>query len=314
MFLAPMAGFTDCAYREICKDFGCDVTESEMVSAKGFHYGNEKTRELIFISEKEEPAVVQLFGHEPGILAEAAEKIQENLGERLLALDINMGCPAPKITGNGDGSTLMKDPALVESIVRAVTDCVSVPVAVKIRKGIREGQENAVDIAMAAEAGGASWITVHGRTADQMYRGKADLDCIASVKSRVSVPVVGNGDIIDADSALAMIRETGCDGLMIGRGALGNPWIFREIRASIQGTEYQQPGLEEKVRVALRHAEQTVAYKGERGVIELRKHIFYYFRGLPGATEIRRRLQTASTLQELSDLLLDTANPREYNM
>ena len=309
-----MAGFTDCAYREICKDFGCDVTESEMVSAKGFHYGNEKTRELIYISEKEKPAVVQLFGHEPGILAEAAEIIQENLGDRLLALDINMGCPAPKITGNGDGSTLMRDPLLVESVVRAVADSVAVPVAVKIRKGIHEGQENAVEIAMAAEAGGASWITVHGRTADQMYRGKADLESIASVKSRVSVPVVGNGDITDADSALRMIRETGCDGLMIGRGALGNPWIFREIRASIRGTEYQGPGLEEKVRIALRHAEQTVAYKGERGVIELRKHIFYYFRALPGATEIRRRLQTASTLQELRHLLLDTVNLREYNM
>lgn len=314
LFLAPMAGFTDCAYREICKDFGCDVTESEMVSAKGFHYGNEKTRELIYISEKEKPAVVQLFGHEPGILAEAAEIIQENLGDRLLALDINMGCPAPKITGNGDGSTLMRDPLLVESVVRAVADSVAVPVAVKIRKGIHEGQENAVEIAMAAEAGGASWITVHGRTADQMYRGKADLESIASVKSRVSVPVVGNGDITDADSALRMIRETGCDGLMIGRGALGNPWIFREIRASIRGTEYQGPGLEEKVRIALRHAEQTVAYKGERGVIELRKHIFYYFRALPGATEIRRRLQTASTLQELRHLLLDTVNLREYNM
>lgn len=314
LFLAPMAGFTDCAYREICKDFGCDVTESEMVSAKGFHFGNEKTRELIFISEREKPAVIQLFGHEPEIMAEAAEKIEEDLGGRLLALDINMGCPAPKITGNGDGSMLMKDPRLVETIVRTVRDRVFVPVAVKIRKGICENQDNAAEIAAAAEAGGASWITVHGRTVDQMYSGKADLNCIASVKNRVSVPVVGNGDVTGADSAVRMLRETDCDGLMIGRGALGNPWIFQEIHAAIHGTAYQKPGLEERISIAIRHAERTVAYKGEHGVIELRKHIFYYFKGLPGATEIRRKLQKATTLQELRFFLLDTGNLHEYNM
>ena len=314
LFLAPMAGFTDCAYREICREFGCDVTESEMVSAKGFQYGSEKTRALTYVSDREKPAVVQLFGHEPAILAEAAEKIEENLGERLLALDINMGCPAPKITGNGDGSMLMKDPALVERIVRTVTGRVSVPVAVKIRKGTREDRDNASEIAMAAESGGASWITVHGRTADQMYRGKADRNCIASVKKHVSIPVVGNGDITDAESADAMIRETGCDGLMIGRGALGNPWIFEEIRAAIQGSAYREPELEEKVRVAILHAERTVAYKGEHGIVELRKHMIYYFRGVPGSTEIRRKLQTVSTLQELIHLLLDTANMREYNI
>lgn len=314
LFLAPMAGFTDCAYREICKEFGCDITESEMVSAKGFHYGSEKTRELTFISDMEKTAVIQLFGHEADIMAEAAETIQASLGNKLLALDINMGCPAPKITGNGDGSSLMRNPVLVERIVNTVRNRVSVPIAVKIRKGICEGQDNAVEVAMAAEAGGASWVTVHGRTADQMYSGKADLGCVASVKQHISVPVVGNGDITDAESAIRMIRETGCDGLMIGRGALGNPWVFEEIRAAIRGEVRRKPNLEDKIRIAIRHVERTVEFKGEHGVIELRKHIFYYFRGLPGATEIRRKLQKASTLQELRHLLLDTVSLHEYNI
>ena len=310
LLLAPMAGFSDMSFRVLCKSLGCDLTVTEMVSAKGLFYGSQKTAELLETDPAERPVVMQIFGREPEIMADMAQRLAERYGEALLAIDINMGCPAPKITGNGEGSALMREPLLAGHIVETVAKKAGVPVTVKIRKGYDARHENAAEIARIAEDSGAAAITVHGRTREQMYAGSADYAAIAAVRAAVKIPVIGNGDVRDGDSALRLLRQTRCDGIMIGRGALGNPFVFSEVRAALRGETYTPPTWAERMETAVRHTRMTAANKGERGILELRKHIVYYLSGIPGAARLRTRLQNAETAEEMAQILLDTCNPR----
>ena len=310
LLLAPMAGFSDMSFRVLCKSLGCDLTVTEMVSAKGLFYGSQKTAELLETDPAERPVVMQIFGREPEIMADMAQRLAERYGEALLAIDINMGCPAPKITGNGEGSALMREPLLAGHIVETVAKKAGVPVTVKIRKGYDARHENAAEIARIAEDSGAAAITVHGRTREQMYAGCADYAAIAAVRAAVKIPVIGNGDVRDGDSALRLLRQTRCDGIMIGRGALGNPFVFSEVRAALRGETYTPPTWAERMETAVRHTRMTAANKGERGILELRKHIVYYLSGIPGAARLRTRLQNAETAEEMAQILLDTCNPR----
>ena len=310
LLLAPMAVFSDMSFRVLCKSFGCDLTVTEMVSAKGLFYGSQKTAELLETDPAERPVVMQIFGREPEIMADMARRLAERYREALLAIDINMGCPAPKITGNGEGSALMREPLLAGHIVETVAKKAGVPVTVKIRKGYDARHENAAEIARIAEDSGAAAITVHGRTREQMYAGSADYAAIAAVRAAVKIPVIGNGDVRDGDSALRLLRQTRCDGIMIGRGALGNPFVFSEVRAALRGEAYTPPTWAERMETAVRHTRMTAANKGERGILELRKHIVYYLSGIPGAARLRTRLQNAETAEEMAQILLDTCNPR----
>ena len=310
LLLAPMAGFSDMSFRVLCKSLGCDLTVTEMVSAKGLFYGSQKTAELLETDPAERPVVMQIFGREPEIMADMARRLAERYREALLAIDINMGCPAPKITGNGEGSALMREPLLAGHIVETVAKKAGVPVTVKIRKGYDARHENAAEIARIAEDSGAAAITVHGRTREQMYAGSADYAAIAAVRAAVKIPVIGNGDVRDGDSALRLLRQTRCDGIMIGRGALGNPFVFSEVRAALRGEAYTPPTWAERMETAVRHTRMTAANKGERGILELRKHIVYYLSGIPGAARLRTRLQNAETAEEMAQILLDTCNPR----
>ena len=310
LLLAPMAGFSDMSFRVLCKSLGCDLTVTEMVSAKGLFYGSQKTAELLETDPAERPVVMQIFGREPEIMADMAQRLAERYGEALLAIDINMGCPAPKITGNGEGSALMREPLLAGHIVETVAKKAGVPVTVKIRKGYDARHENAAEIARIAEDSGAAAITVHGRTREQMYAGSADYAAIAAVRAAVKIPVIGNGDVRDGDSALRLLRQTRCDGIMIGRGALGNPFVFSEVRAALRGEAYTPPTWAERMETAVRHTRMTAANKGERGILELRKHIVYYLSGIPDAARLRTRLQNAETAEEMAQILLDTCNPR----
>ena len=310
LLLAPMAGFSDMSFRVLCKSLGCDLTVTEMVSAKGLFYGSQKTAELLETDPAERPVVMQIFGREPEIMADMAQRLAERYGEALLAIDINMGCPAPKITGNGEGSALMREPLLAGHIVETVAKKAGVPVTVKIRKGYDARHENAADIARIAEDSGAAAITVHGRTREQMYAGSADYAAIAAVRAAVKIPVIGNGDVRDGDSALRLLRQTRCDGIMIGRGALGNPFVFSEVRAALRGETYTPPTWAARMEAAVRHTRMPAANTGERGILELRKHIVYYLSGIPGAARLRTRLQNAETAEEMAQILLDTCNPR----
>ncbi len=272
----------------------------------GLLYKDRNTERLLETARNDVPLSVQLFGREPEILAEAAARVADILGEDLLTIDLNMGCPVPKIVRGGEGSALMLEPERAGRIVEAVTKAVRVPVSVKIRKGFDEERGNAAEFAKVLEDSGASLIAVHGRTRSQMYSGKADLGAIAEVKRSVRIPVIGNGDITGAESALRMLDETGCDGVMVGRGALGNPWVFRQIRAALDGKAAALPTQHDRIAAAVRLAEMTVEDKGERGIVELRKHLCYYLKGMKGASEIRRNLQLASDLDTVVRILLDT--------
>ena len=299
--LAPMAGVADRAFRQICVDFGAAYTVGEMVSCKGLCFGDRKSRELLVIDKETHPAAVQLFGDDPAIMAKAAQAAIEYRPD---IIDINFGCPAPKIVGNHCGSALLNEPHLCEQIVRAVSDAVSIPVTAKIRKGFRKGDDVAVEVAKACEAGGAKAITVHGRTRDQMYAPPADWDCIRRVKQAVSVPVIGNGDITTAADAAAMYEQTGCDLVMVGRGALGAPWIFTEINALL-GEErlLPPPPLSRRMSILLRQTQLAAEYKGEKvALLEARKHAAWYMRGLHGAAELRTAAGTVSTLEDLARL------------
>ena len=299
--LAPMAGVTDRAFRELCVSFGAAYVIGEMVSSKGLVYKNTKTRELLELSDKERPAAVQIFGNEPDVMAEAARIAMEFKPQ---IIDINMGCPAPKIAMNGCGSALMKNPALCGEIVSAVKKAVDVPVTVKIRKGWDKNSVNAVEVAEICEAAGADAIAIHGRTREQQYMPSADWEIIRQVKKAVKIPVIGNGDVTSAESAAKMMEQTGCDLVMIGRGALGNPWIFSET-ATLLG--HDRPTLPvsnaERISVLLRHIRTLCDYKGEYiGMREARKHTAWYLKGMPGAAALRKQAGELSTYEDLIDL------------
>ncbi len=302
VLLAPMAGVTDKAFRMITKPFGPGLMYTEMVSGKGLFYNNKKTSDLLSSEEEEKPLATQLFGHEPNVLASIAEKALE-FGAELI--DINMGCPAPKITGNGDGSALSKNPELAGEIVDAVVRAVDVPVTVKIRKGWNDDAVNAVEMAKIAEQSGAAAITVHGRTREQFYSGTADLDIIKAVKSAVSIPVIGNGDITDEESAKHMLDYTGCDGIMIGRGAQGNPWIFRRVIHFLEtGEKLEPPTVAERAEKMAEHLELLVKYKGEyRGIQEARKHMAWYIKGAKGGARLRDIIMHAQTKEEMLKII-----------
>lgn len=299
--LAPMAGVTDRAFRELCVAFGASYVVGEMVSAKGISFNSERSKELMLLSENERPAAVQLFGSEPQTVAAAAVTAMEYKPD---IIDINMGCPAPKISGNGAGSALMKNPDLCGKIVEAVCKAVDVPITVKIRKGWDDKSVNAVEVAKICEQAGAAAITVHGRTREQFYSGKADLDIISEVKKAVNIPVIGNGDITNANDAAQMLEKTNCDMVMIGRGALGNPWIFREINAWLNDLRPMfPPSPAEKVTVILRHIQAMCDYKGEEiAMREARKHVGWYMKGFKNAAELRREAGYLKTYDELIEL------------
>ncbi len=300
--LAPMAGFSDRTFRLLCRERGADLVTSEMISAKGLCFMSEKTRALYLPQEGDAPYAVQLFGSEPETMAKAVTIVERDLGVLLLSIDLNMGCPAPKIAGNGDGSALMRDPALAGEIVRAAVDASRVPVSVKFRKGWDAAHENAEAFARVCEENGASYLTIHGRTREQMYSGVADRACMARVKQAVKIPVIANGDVHDAVSALDTLRETGCDGVLIGRGALGNPFIFEEIICALEGRSYTPPTWDERRETAMRHARMALSEKGDHAIVELRKHLAFYLRGIHDAAKLRTRINSCKTLEELEQI------------
>ncbi|WP_026883609.1 tRNA dihydrouridine synthase DusB [Clostridium akagii] len=303
VFLAPMAGVTDIIYRGICKEMGCGLVYTEMVSSKALYYGSENTKELLKVSKKEVPVAVQIFGSEPLIMSEACDHFNDN--SEICLIDINMGCPAPKIVKNGDGSALMKNPKLASEIVKAVKGASNKPVTVKFRKGFDHDNINAVDFAKVIEAAGADAITIHGRTKEQMYEGKADWDIIRQVKEAVKIPVIGNGDVFCAEDAVNLTRQTGCDGIMIARGAQGNPWIFKQINQILRGEEVTLPTPAEKIVVAINHLEQAVEYYGEnRAVREMRKHISWYLKGIKNSTNIKDKINRETDSIRVIEILL----------
>lgn len=311
-FLAPMAGVTDMAFRELCTLFGAAYTVTEMVSSKGLVMGDKKSAMLLTLGKEEKTAGAQIFGDDPDIMAKAAVKC---LAFSPSIIDINMGCPAPKVAMNGGGASLMKEPQLAGRIVRAVRDAVDIPVTVKIRKGWDDSCVNAVELAKILEANGADAIAIHGRTRQQMYSGTVDLDIIRAVKKAVSIPVIGNGDITDIVSAANMLEYTGCDAVMIGRGAFGNPWLFRQINAYLDsGIVIPPPSLEEKMTVMLRHIAKMVEYKGEYTAMrEARRHAAYYTKGLRGGAKFRAQMSSLETYDDLKEITFRIVKENQYD-
>ena len=316
--LAPLAGVSDRAFRRVCRACGADFTVSEMVSAKALCYEQRKktagersvSGQLASVMRDELPMAVQIFGSEPDFMAEAARMIQANEYVGCMsevppsAIDINMGCPVKKVTGNGEGSALLKNPTLIGEIVSAVVKAVSIPVTVKIRAGWDSASVNAPEVAKIIEDAGAAMITIHARTREQMYEPGVDRSVITAVKRAVSIPVLGNGDVYTAADALSMMDETGCDGVMIARGAMGNPWVFSEICAALDGRDYTPPPMAERFEVALEQVREMIAEKGERiGVAEAKKHLSWYCHGIEGAAAARGRLMQATSFDELAVIL-----------
>lgn len=304
LVLGPMAGVTDLPFRMLCKEQGADLIYTEMASAKGIYYNNKNTNVLLEVEEKERPVALQLFGADPYIMSEMAKKIEHRNFD---ILDINMGCPVPKVVNNQEGSALMKNPKLVEEIVSAITSAIKKPVTVKIRKGFGKEDCNAPEIAKAAQAGGASAIAVHGRTREQYYSGIADWNIICQVKEAVQIPVIGNGDIFTPEDAKRMLKETGCDGIMLARGVRGNPWLFAQVKAYLKdGTMLPKPTLEEVIDTIMRHGEMQIAFKGEYlGVREMRKHVAWYTNGYPNSAKLRSKVSEIDTLDNLKKLMME---------
>ena len=298
VLLAPMAGVTDLPFRLLCREQGAGLVCMEMVSAKAIYYNNKNTEELLEIHPKEQPVSLQLFGSEPQIVADMAKRIEER---PFAILDFNMGCPVPKVVNNGEGSALMRNPRLAEELLKGLVKAVKKPVTVKIRKGFDQGYCNAVEIAKIAEACGVAAVAVHGRTREQYYSGRADWDCIRQVKEAIRIPVIGNGDVDSPQAAKALLEQTGCDGVMIGRAAQGNPWIFREVVSFLEsGIVPERPDNFEKRDMILRHAKLQLEYKGEyTAVREMRKHLAWYTAGMPHSARFRQTINSMETMEEL---------------
>ncbi len=310
IFLAPMAGVSDRAFRTVCRSFGAQMCVSEMISAKAVHYKDKKTASLARITHDDAPCAVQIFGSEPDIMAEAAELLADNAYAHCTSevppsyIDINMGCPVKKVVNNGEGSALMKEPVLAGKIVRSVVDSVKIPVTVKIRAGWDEGNKNAVLIAQTAQENGASAVTVHGRTREQMYRDPVDRDIIRECKRALKIPVIANGGVMCAEDAVSLLEYTGCDGVMIARGAMGNPFIFRDITDLLNSRTPTPVTDEEKIETAKRQILLTVQDKGEHiAVCEARKHVCHYIKGMRGSGAVRGRVTSATRLDEMMSLL-----------
>ena len=311
LMLAPMAGVTDYAFRSVCYEMGCEFSVSEMISAKALYYNDKKTAILANIRENEAPTAIQIFGSEPDIMADSAKRLSTLSYEgcvskiKPVAIDINMGCPVPKITKNNEGSALMKSPLLVAKIVESVVRAVDIPVTVKIRTGWDEKTKNAVEIAKIIEESGARALCIHGRTKMQMYEDPVDIETIGEVKAALKIPVIGNGGIYCCEDAVRMYEKTGVDAVMVARGAQGNPFIFRELTAYFEGREYKAPSMEERIDTALIHLERLIEDKGEHtGILEARRHISWYIKSCPGACEIRNRINKTERYTELVNILM----------